>query len=314
MLEKILRWYQAAMIGDVRSPLVHLFGPPGCGKSSSVYQAAEILGCRVHTVNVSRLSPLDLEGVQMPVENNTRLHMLTATWWTRLQDGDIILLDEFLRGFPEVYNGLLDILTSRQVGDFVLPRVFFIAASNTTVAYDKALEDRLLHVPVRDPRSSKSAREDLVQRLVQEAGLHPKIATGADMAEVITNLVLPMYGVLDDMKKRKQASAAAVNGMSIRKIAGQILMRELTESALKELIETNNRLAIKMSQPQYVIVVPGQEVDLAPQVLRAHGMLTNSSLDQVQRRNIEINMALVQQHAALHADVEEVDIFTKEEA
>ena len=314
MLEKILRWYQAAMIGDVRSPLVHLFGPPGCGKSSSVYQAAEILGCRVHTVNVSRLSPLDLEGVQMPVENNTRLHMLTATWWTRLQDGDIILLDEFLRGFPEVYNGLLDILTSRQVGDFVLPRVFFIAASNTTVAYDKALEDRLLHVPVRDPRSSKSAREDLVQRLVKEAGLHPKIAAGADMDEVITNLVLPMYGVLDDMKKRKQASAAAVNGMSIRKIAGQILMRELTESTLKELIETNNRLAIKMSQPQYVIVVPGQEVDLAPQVLRAHGMLTNSSLDQVQRRNIEINMALVQQHAALHADVEEVDIFTKEEA
>lgn len=314
MLEKILRWYQAAMIGDVRSPLVHLFGPPGCGKSSSVYQAAEILGCRVHTVNVSRLSPLDLEGVQMPVENNTRLHMLTATWWTRLQDGDIILLDEFLRGFPEVYNGLLDILTSRQVGDFVLPRVFFIAASNTTVAYDKALEDRLLHVPVRDPRSSKSAREDLIQRLVQEAGLHPKIAAGADMDEVIKNLVLPMYGVLDDMKKRKQASAAAVNGMSIRKIAGQILMREITESALKELIETNNRLAIKTSQPQYVIVVPGKEVDLAPQVLRAHNMLTNSSLDQVQRRNIEINMALVQQHAALHADVEEVDIFTKEEA
>ena len=66
MLEKVLKLYTAAMLGDVRSPTPHLFGPPGSGKSSVVEQAAEMLGVTLHTINVSRISPLELEGVQMP--------------------------------------------------------------------------------------------------------------------------------------------------------------------------------------------------------------------------------------------------------
>ena len=78
---------------------------------------------------------------------------------------DIVLMDEFLRGFPEVYNALLDIFTSRRVGNLVLPKVFIMGASNSVVTYDQALEDRLLHVPVPDPRRSKAERERLVNAL-----------------------------------------------------------------------------------------------------------------------------------------------------
>ena len=67
----------------------------------------------------------------MPVEENSRLAMLHSTLWTNLSEGDIVFFDEFLRGFPEVYNGLLDIFTSRTVAGFVLPKVFVMLRANT---------------------------------------------------------------------------------------------------------------------------------------------------------------------------------------
>jgi MoxR-like ATPase len=145
-----MKLYAMSMAYDVRSPMLHLVGPPGCGKSSVVEELAELLGVGLHTINVSRLSPLDVEGVQMPHTTGDvmALRMLPATYWTRMKEGDILLMDEFLRGFPEVYNALLDIFTSRKVGSLTLPKVFIIGASNTTVVYDQALEDRLIHIPV----------------------------------------------------------------------------------------------------------------------------------------------------------------------
>ena len=65
MLEKILKMYVMYMRLDVRSPMPHLVGPPGCGKSTVVEQAAEMIGVNLHIINVSRLNPLDLEGVQI---------------------------------------------------------------------------------------------------------------------------------------------------------------------------------------------------------------------------------------------------------
>ena len=52
MLEDILKLYVMAMAGDVRSPIPHLFGPAGCGKSSSVEMAANILNVNLHIINV----------------------------------------------------------------------------------------------------------------------------------------------------------------------------------------------------------------------------------------------------------------------
>ena len=80
-------------------------GPPGCGKSTYVEQLADLVGKELHIINVSRLSPLDVEGVlQMPhgAGEDMVLKMLPATFWTSLHEGDILLMDEFLRGFPEV--------------------------------------------------------------------------------------------------------------------------------------------------------------------------------------------------------------------
>ncbi len=313
MLELILKLYTTAMAGQVRSPVPHLFGPPGCGKSTFVEQAAELLGVQLHIINVSRISPLELEGVQMPDKEHMELNLLTAIFWTRMKDGDILLLDEFLRGFPEVYNGLLDILTSRQVAGFRLPNVFIIAASNTTVAYDKALEDRLLHITVPDPRGPKSReRKHIAKILASQIGLLPEMAASYEMDQVLSIEIAPMYDVLDMLNNRAAVSASAIKGHSARNLIGQAQLRHVTSSPLEELISLNNVKAISQGKYQYVVLLNGKHPD--PKYVRAAGNLVgNPKLTQLQALNLNLNLQLIGlEEARKEGDTndEDVELFT----
>ena len=171
MLEQLIKLYTASMMQDVRSPIPHLAGPPGTNKSGVAQQLANLVGKKLHIVNVARLSPLEIEGLQMPIEENTRLKMLINRLWADLEEGDIVFFDEFMRGFPEVYNGLLDIVTSRHVAGHDLPKVFFLAASNSVSTYDEALRDRLIHIYVPDIRKSATARARVKQIMIDELGM-----------------------------------------------------------------------------------------------------------------------------------------------
>lgn len=297
MLERLMKLYVMAMAYDVRSPTPHLFGPPGCGKSTSAQQLADLLGVNLHIINVSRISPLELEGVQMPVDDKEGmiLRLLHATFWTQLKDGDIVLLDEFLRGFPEVYNGLLDIMTSRQVGGFKLPKVFIMAASNSTVAYDRALEDRLMHLKVPDPRSNKQAKKNLAKLLVDALGLLPEMAESYEMGTVLDTEVLPMYSVLDELKGRSAGATGA--GTSVRNLIGQAQLREIKCDSLKDLIRNNNSRAMAAGKAQYVLLYSGKASDLPSNFdypLAAKKLLGNPKLTEVQSKNLELNLQLLE--------------------
>lgn len=298
MLERILKLYVMAMAGDVRSPVPHLFGPPGCGKSTVVYQLGQLVGRRVHTINVSRLSPLEVEGVQMPHTEEgqeMRLMMLLSTLWSKLEEGDIVLFDEFLRGFPEVYNALLDIMTSREVAGFTLPKVFFIAASNSTVAYDKALEDRLLHVSVPDPRKNKSAKKQLAQLLVDQIGLLPEMASSIEMQSLLDSEVLPMFDVLDALKNKSSAPASN-KGRSIRHLIGQAQLREIDCPPLKELLDMNNHRACAGSKWQYVVLPDGKNPNV--NYVEKAGRLPKDKLTKIQALNLELNHQLIELETA----------------
>ena len=292
MLELILKLYTTAMAGDVRSPVGHLFGPPGCGKSTFVEQAAELLGVNLHIINVSRISPLELEGVQMPDKNHTEINLLTAIYWKRLKEGDIILFDEFLRGFPEVYNGLLDIMTSRQVGGFKLPKVFMIAASNSTVAYDKALEDRLLHLPVPDPRKLKSEKSKIAQVIVDKIGLLPDMVKSNEMTDLIHYEVNPTYDILDALTKKGNIGAASTKGSSVRNLIGQAQLRHSTSEYLTELLAENNRQAIIRGKHQFVVLLDGKGADPRYEAT-APKLEGNPKLSALQATNLQINLQLM---------------------
>ena len=306
MLKKLLKLYVTAMTGKVYSPVPHLFGPPGCGKSEVVKQAAQVLGVNLHIINVSRISPLELEGVQMPSADNTKLNLLTATFWTQLKEGDILLFDEFLRGFPEVYNGLLDIITSREVGGFKLPNVFILAASNSTAAYDKALEDRLLHLPVADPRISHRERARLAKLFVGAVGLLPAMATSFEIGQLLDVEVLPMFDIMDQLKKRAVAPTAVMEGTSLRNLIGQVKLREVQSGKLKELIKANNSKALLEGRPQHIVLMGP---DATPQLFTAVENLGEhlDKLNEVQLLNYNINMQLIQvaQQASTQPDHQE---------
>lgn len=309
MLEKIMKLYVMAMAGDVRSPLPHLFGPPGCGKSTVVEQLAELIGVNLHIINLSRVSPLELEGVQMPHTEGEamKLKLLHATFWTQIEEGDIVLFDEALRAFPEVFNGLLDILTSRRVADLKLPKAFFIAASNSTVAYDKALEDRLLHLPVPDPRKSKAVRKEIANTIVDVLGLLPSMVDSTEMAELITGEIVPMYAMLDVLTGKKLGSAAATKGHSVRHILGQAQLREVRIPALAELLDMNNVRAQQQGKGQYIFLHDGKKAPAGYPAEAAKLQQVRDKLTETQRRNLDLNLQLIELEATRNEKEDDTD-------
>lgn len=293
MLEKLLHLYTTAMTHDVRSPMPHLVGPPGTGKSTIVQQAADLLGVHLHIINVNRLSPLEIEGLQMPVDNNTRIHMIPAVFWSRLAEGDIVLFDEYLRGFPEVQDALLDVLTSRRVGAFQLPKVFFVGASNSVIAYDKALEDRLLNIPVQDLRSSAKFLKAAKARFIEEAGLHPDLISSYELRELFDQEVLPTYAMLDAFKDNKTMAVADLKGSSVRNLVGQVKLRYSTNPWLTELVRSNNRLVFSKKQLQYLVLMHDEALDprLPTQLRKLESV---EGLTPYQRRNLDLNLQLIE--------------------
>ena len=300
MLSTILRLYTAARAEGARTPIVHLFGPPGCGKSTFVEQAAKMLGVNLHQINVSRISPLELEGVQMPTEG--KLELLLATYWNNLKDGDILFLDEFLRGFPEVYNGLLDILTSRTVGGHELPDVFIIAASNSTTAYDPALTDRLLHLYVPDPRTSKTEDMRIRSSIINALGLMPSMATSMSMDALMSEHILPMYKMLDAAKGNNVGSTSSSQDMSPRNLIGQGQLRECTSGDLYALLERNNAAAMRQGKPQFVRIAyyKNRITPVDPTyVEKMVPLLSSDKLTPAQRIQAQVNINLIESDAVM---------------
>ena len=297
MFEQLLKLYVTSMATGVTSPMPHIVGPPGSGKSTVCRELADTLGVKLHTLNVSRISPLELEGLQMPDQAGERLNLLLSTIWTQLKDGDILLLDEFLRGFPEVYNGLLDILTAREVAGHKLPNVFIIGASNSVATYDPALEDRLLHIMVPDPRKRARVDNELRNRLIAETGLNPEVITTDSMERLMTNIVLPTYDMLDVFvgaggSQAKSNYAFGVRPRSLRHLIGQVKLRLLQTNLLKELIETNNMISMRARKPQYVILTDAKAPVGYESEINAI-LESGSPLTEIQDLNARINLNLI---------------------
>lgn len=304
MLDKLIRLYTAYMLNDVRSPMPHLYGPPGVGKSESAQQLADLLNVNLHIINASRISPLEVEGVQMPITNHDdgsmHLQLLHNTLWTQLQEGDIIIFDEFLRAFPEVYNGLLDILSGRVVAGYTLPKVFIMGASNSIATYDPALEDRLLHIEVTDIRRSNTARGVSKQKLIEGIGLNPNMLKADEMEDVIRFEVEPTYNMLDSLKGKGQnlGTTSQNEGHSVRNLIGQALLREVQSNTLKSLIEYNNLVSIRDNVHQYVVLLSGRKPNPA-YVTAARKLVGNPKLTPLQARNLEMNLHLIEMEDAL---------------
>ena len=184
------------------------------------------------------------------------------------------------------------------VGAYKIPKVFFIAASNSAVTYDKALEDRLLHMPVVDARNSVAQRKLLAKLLIEATGMLPSMADTFHMEDLIKEEVLPMYNMLDQFKGKANVSAASIKGHSIRHLIGQVRLRQIESPQLKSLVEANNRAAMSESAYQFVILPNGKNPDHS-YVTRARKLQGNPRLTEIQAQNLDLNLQLIEMEEAI---------------
>ena len=302
-LETLARMYVMSRLTPITSPMPHLVGPPGCGKSTDAKLLAEMFDVNLHIINVSRLSPLEIEGVQMPLGldgDDPRLHMLPATFWTQLKDGDILLFEEFLNGFPEVYHGLLDIFTSRRVGAFHLPNVFIMGASNSVTAASDALSDRLLHLPVPDIRTNKKAATQLKKVLVDQMGLHSVALKSTEMTDLVDGVIAPAYAILDVFKgSGTNISTKSENVKSPRHLIGLVQMRQFDHvPQLVDLVSASNQAALADRQGQHYIIHNEGSFKAMPSMIRDSLPKLNghSKLSPQEQFNVASNLQLIEMY------------------
>jgi hypothetical protein len=167
------------------------------------------------------------------------------------------------------------------------------------VAYDQALEDRLLHIPVADPRRSPTEQKRLGQILVDGIGLMPIMANSSEMQELLDAEVLPMFELLDSFKKKGNKNFGATEGTSIRNLIGQAQLRHVQASGLKELIFANNTAAMAQNKVQYVVLLSGERTKMpAGYVEKALKIKDSPQLTEIQRLNLSMNLQLVELEAA----------------
>jgi hypothetical protein len=184
------------------------------------------------------------------------------------------------------------------VAGFKLPQVFFVAASNSVAAYDKALEDRLLHLPVEDIRKSKGAMKRAKAEFVKRCGLLPEIVDTVELDDMMTNEVSPMYEVLDRFKNRSAtAGAMSTDGRSLRNLIGQVQLREIQSQDLKEVLAINNQRAIQQNKAQFVVIYDVKGVNPKYRSM-AEKLVGNPGLTDIQARNIELNLHLIEMEDA----------------
>jgi hypothetical protein len=108
---------------------IWLWGPPGCGKSSIVHQAAEQLGMAMLDKRAVTLDSVDLRGV--PKINGSDLaHWCYLDWLPRDGQG-VLFLDELPQAATSVQAAFLQLTLDRRIDEYVLPEGWVvIAASN----------------------------------------------------------------------------------------------------------------------------------------------------------------------------------------
>jgi len=121
---------------------IHIWGPPGVGKSARVYALADLIDHSVIEVRLAQMDALDLRGI--PYNQDGMTHYATPSWLPAADCGPTILfMDEFQQAHATVTGPAGQLIFERRLGDYRLPdNVVIIAASNRTC--DRAGVNRML--------------------------------------------------------------------------------------------------------------------------------------------------------------------------
>jgi hypothetical protein len=158
MVSSIQSWSKAcpnatALIAAQSKAPVEVISPPGCAKSSVIWQWATALKRDLMYLIGSTHAPEDFSGIPFLSECKTFFTQTPPRWAERLaRPGAMLFLDELTTVPPSVRAAMLSMLTERRLGDLVIhPDTLFLAACNppqmapNASPLEKSMANRFFH-------------------------------------------------------------------------------------------------------------------------------------------------------------------------
>ena len=108
-----------------------LLGAPGIGKTEGIEEFARTHGRNVVHIIASQILPTEVSGMTMPNQETHSMDVFDHSRLSHMRDGDILFLDELLKGQQQVLSACLTLVQERRLmSGTMLPDVIIVAAAN----------------------------------------------------------------------------------------------------------------------------------------------------------------------------------------
>jgi MoxR-like ATPase len=210
-----------------------IWGPPGVGKSSIVWQLANDRGVEFVDVRLSQLAPTDLRG--LPVAEAGISKWYPPEFLPRQGKG-ILFLDELNMAPPAMQGVAQQLILDRRVGSYTVPEGWFVwAAGNRkedrAAVFDmpSPLANRFLHLQVEPDFDSFKA-------YALEVGVHEQVIAFLSYRPTLLHKLDPQQPAWCSPRSWVMASALHQTGLAIAPAVG--LGAEAEFSAFIQLYRT----------------------------------------------------------------------------
>lgn len=261
-------------------------GPPGCGKSTAPAQAAMLLGVPMYTISLLATDPMEVRGYDTPGTDGELIARVASHWKDR-EPYSIVVFEELDKAYLQQLHSVIDLMTSRKVGDYELPPLHFIAVANSAEFASPAVMDRLLITGVPDPRNNRSEQDKIKRRIVDYSGLHPEMVASAELQALMTNEILPPYEVLESIKT-KTRTGQVKQGLSERRVIAMIKGRVVTHNLIKKLVDANNQLCENREEFEHYMVYNHTSARLARHI-SWEKMHQRNGITEMQEQIMKVN-------------------------
>lgn len=135
-----------------------LLGAPGIGKTEGIEEFAKSHGRNVVHIITSQILPTEVSGMTMPNQETHSMDVFDHTRLSHMKDGDILFLDELLKGQQQVLSACLTLVQERRLmSGHRLPDVIIVAAANPLASakmLPEEIRQRFLFIDVEFDRDS----------------------------------------------------------------------------------------------------------------------------------------------------------------